>query len=74
MNETCLAVSGNQSINQSTVLINQSLYNLISKCFRLIYFWGLISFTTKYKAMNVLCKPKIINCTDMSSIVLINRY
>lgn len=52
MNETCLAVSGNQSINQSTVLINQSLYNLISKCFRLIYFWGLISFTTKYKAMS----------------------
>lgn len=31
-------------------------------------------FTTKYKAMNVLCKPKIINCTDMSSVVLINRY
>lgn len=52
MNETCLAVSGNQSINQSTVLINQSLYNLISKCFRLIYFWGLISSTTKYKAMS----------------------
>lgn len=41
-----------QSINQSTVLINQSLYNLISKCFRLIYFWGLISSTTKYKAMS----------------------